>query len=238
MTLTETIITDRIPLRHRGKYFAWASIMGAVETVSGPLIDGVLSQRDAWRWIFLLNLPIVFIGFTGVILFLKLSLKQRSLIEKLLEIDYLGSFIFISSLTFSSCLYHGGRSNASMVFMAGTILQNRITSIAPCPSSLSLEALILITKISTIPASSPETTIFKHAFADSIRMVWAVMCGIAGFALIASAGFRANSLDREFSGEQGAVDGGKGSGSEDEEVVMNAPVVVVGRRWEFRSWGV
>ena len=42
---------------------------------------------------------IVAIGFLGVILFLTQSLKERSFAQKLREIDYLGSFIFVSSAT-------------------------------------------------------------------------------------------------------------------------------------------
>jgi MFS family permease len=35
MTLTETIITDLVPLRERGNYFALISIVWAIGTVSG-----------------------------------------------------------------------------------------------------------------------------------------------------------------------------------------------------------
>jgi MFS family permease len=59
----------------------------------------VLAQKGAWRWIFYLNLPIVAIGFIGVIFFLKLNLKRRSIRMQMMEIDFLGSFIFVASST-------------------------------------------------------------------------------------------------------------------------------------------
>ena len=99
IAITEIIITDLVPLRERGNYFALIGIVWAIGSVSGPLIGGALAQVGAWRWIFYLNLPIVAIGFTGIIVFLRLESRKRSLKQKLLEIDYLGSVAFLASST-------------------------------------------------------------------------------------------------------------------------------------------
>ncbi|MCJ1371476.1 hypothetical protein MMC20_002693 [Loxospora ochrophaea] len=99
IALTEILITDLVPLRERGNYFALISIVWALGSVSGPLIGGVFAQVNAWRWIFYLNLPIVAIGFAGIIAFLKLERRKLSLREKLLEIDYVGSAIFLAATT-------------------------------------------------------------------------------------------------------------------------------------------
>jgi MFS family permease len=115
MTLTQTLITDMIPLRQRGNYFALIAIMWAIGSVSGPLVGGVLAQVGAWRyiptgfgrkllilsirWIFYLNLPIVAIGFVGVIAFLDLEQNDKSLRERFSEIDYFGTFLFVGSTT-------------------------------------------------------------------------------------------------------------------------------------------
>lgn len=99
IALTEILITDMVPLRERGNYFALISIVWAIGSVSGPLIGGALAQAGAWRWIFYLNLPIVAIGFAGIIAFLKLESRKRTLKQKLREIDYVGSVIFLGSST-------------------------------------------------------------------------------------------------------------------------------------------
>jgi len=99
IALTEILITDMVPLRERGNYFALISIVWAIGSVAGPLVGGALAQAGAWRWIFYLNLPIVAIGFAGIIAFLKLEGRTRSLKQKLREIDYLGSVIFLASST-------------------------------------------------------------------------------------------------------------------------------------------
>lgn len=99
ISITEVIITDMVPLRERGNYFAGISIVWAIGSVAGPIVGGALASRGAWRWIFYLNLPIVAISFAAIIAFLKLDHVPRTLREKLSQIDYLGSTIFIASST-------------------------------------------------------------------------------------------------------------------------------------------
>ena len=99
IALTEILITDMVPLRERGNYFALISIVWAIGSVGGPLIGGALAQGGAWRWIFYLNLPIVAIGFAGIITFLKLDSRKLSLKQKIVEVDYFGSVVFLGSST-------------------------------------------------------------------------------------------------------------------------------------------
>lgn len=49
MSLTETLITDMVPLRQRGDYIALISIVWAIGTVSGPPLGGLMAQGGAWR---------------------------------------------------------------------------------------------------------------------------------------------------------------------------------------------
>jgi len=97
--LTETLITDLVPLRERGKYFSIISAVWAIGSVSGPVVGGTFAQHQAWRWLFWINVPIAGIGFVGIITFLNLKKRKGSLRDKITEIDYLGSLIFIVSLT-------------------------------------------------------------------------------------------------------------------------------------------
>lgn len=97
--LTETLVTDLVPLRERGKYFSIISAVWAIGSVSGPVVGGVFAQNQAWRWLFWINVPIAGIGFVGIIMFLNLEKRKGSLKDIMVEIDYLGSLIFIVSLS-------------------------------------------------------------------------------------------------------------------------------------------
>ena len=52
--LSELLIYDLVPLKERSKCFAIALSMGAIGTIVGPPLDGVIAQRD-WWWIFYLT---------------------------------------------------------------------------------------------------------------------------------------------------------------------------------------
>ncbi|KAK2616255.1 hypothetical protein QQS21_000890 [Conoideocrella luteorostrata] len=97
--LTAVLITDLVPLRRRGKFYALISVVWAVGSPIGPIIGGVLSQKDAWRWIFWMNLPIVGVGMLGIAAFLRLSRHRLTLVEMLGCFDYPGSFLFVASAT-------------------------------------------------------------------------------------------------------------------------------------------
>ncbi|MCJ1366609.1 hypothetical protein MMC16_005738 [Acarospora aff. strigata] len=99
MVLSEIIVTDLIPLRFRGNWFAIIAAMWALGTVSGPLVGGAFAQKVSWRWIFWINLPFLGAAFILVPLFLKLNFKPGRLSEQLMRVDWVGSVIFVGSAT-------------------------------------------------------------------------------------------------------------------------------------------
>jgi MFS family permease len=62
ISLTEIIITDLVPLRHRGTWFGYQSAIWAIGSVIGPIIGGAFAQRASWRWIYWINLPIALVS--------------------------------------------------------------------------------------------------------------------------------------------------------------------------------
>lgn len=99
IVLTEIIVTDLVPLRQRGKWFGFVSMMWALGSVSGPLLGGGFSQNVSWRWIFWINLPFCGIAFILIPLFLRLNQKTGSFLTKLRRVDWIGSFVFVASAT-------------------------------------------------------------------------------------------------------------------------------------------
>jgi hypothetical protein len=97
--LVEIIACDMVPLRERGKYLGMVLSSGAVGSTLGPIIGGVIAERD-WRWIFYMNLPLG--GLTLLVqgIFLRLNAKKNPTWgSALAKIDYIGGFLFIASLS-------------------------------------------------------------------------------------------------------------------------------------------
>lgn len=99
IVLTDIIITDIIPLRERGKWFGFVSIMWAIGSVTGPVIGGAFAEKVSWTWIFWINLPFIGIGAVLVPPFLKLHGRQEDFRDKVKRVDYIGSVIFVGSVT-------------------------------------------------------------------------------------------------------------------------------------------
>ena len=53
------IVTDTFPPQRRGAAFGVQTTIAGCFMASGPLVGGFFSQVVSWRWIFLINLPIV-----------------------------------------------------------------------------------------------------------------------------------------------------------------------------------
>ncbi|KAI0839334.1 MFS general substrate transporter [Hypoxylon sp. FL0890] len=109
-----TIIAATVPIASRS--LLNGVIMGCfgVGQAVGPLIGGALTQGLTWRWCFYINLPV-----GGLVVFLfvfvvrlpvsRLSEKRMSLLERVLEIDFVGFLIFAAgSIMFLIGLQGGG----------------------------------------------------------------------------------------------------------------------------------
>ncbi|MCJ1403034.1 hypothetical protein MMC11_006256 [Xylographa trunciseda] len=97
LALGQVILTDIVPLRQRPIYLGVNQIAWALGSICGPLIGGLFVQHTTWRWIFYLNFPFCGIGFLTVPLVMRLQVKRASLKERLLYVDWIGGFLFISS---------------------------------------------------------------------------------------------------------------------------------------------
>ncbi|KAF3012632.1 hypothetical protein E8E14_010205 [Neopestalotiopsis sp. 37M] len=109
IVLLEILISDLVPLEHRGTWFSINAAMWGIGTATGPLIGAGFAQEVSWRWIFWINLPIVGLGMIFVTLFLKQAQVPGQIVEKLKKFDWLGSALFsVSSASFLFGLTTGG----------------------------------------------------------------------------------------------------------------------------------
>ncbi|OAL35450.1 hypothetical protein AYO20_05300 [Fonsecaea nubica] len=98
MAMTEIVITDLVPLRYRGQWAGIIAGMWSIGSVSGPIIGGAFAQVQ-WRWIFWLNLPFIGIGAVMIPLFLRLNVIPQSIAAKLRRVDWIGTVVFVGSMT-------------------------------------------------------------------------------------------------------------------------------------------
>jgi len=56
--LIETVVTDLVPLRERGKYMSIVYLGATVGATIGPFLGGVITEWSTWRWCFYLNVPV------------------------------------------------------------------------------------------------------------------------------------------------------------------------------------
>ena len=97
--LVDLITCDLVPMRERGQYLGIMLSTAGIGTTIGPLIGGAIAQAN-WRWVFWINLPIAGSALVAMAMFLRVKHnKEPSWIAALARIDWVGSFIFICSIT-------------------------------------------------------------------------------------------------------------------------------------------
>ena len=95
----------------------------------------------------------------------------------------------------------------------GVIFQNRMNAELrdyPDLAGDSADVISLIKQMRSLPQGDPLTLILRYAFAKSIKIVFAVMCGLAVLALFATVFIKGYNLNQALATEQGFVDGGRG----------------------------
>ena len=118
-----------------------------------------------------------------------------------------------SSMAFAVSLFVFFRSLGQCVGVAvgGATFQNQISqhlhaipTVAANASDLSKDNNALIQLIRSLPDGAEKSALL-HAFADSLKIVWVVLCSLSGLALIGSMCVRRVSLDRAHHTEQRLV---------------------------------
>ncbi|KAI9644961.1 hypothetical protein NHQ30_006996 [Ciborinia camelliae] len=96
--LSDIIICDIVPPRHRSSYLSAVLSTAAIGTTIGPVIGGALAEVQ-WRWIFWLNLPISGVGLLAILLLLNVKyIRSPTWGHALARVDFLGNAIFIPSM--------------------------------------------------------------------------------------------------------------------------------------------
>ncbi|KAL5599971.1 hypothetical protein FOVSG1_007783 [Fusarium oxysporum f. sp. vasinfectum] len=99
LALTYVIATDLVSLRERGKWFGLISLNWAIGSILGPLIGGALVEVS-WPWLFWINLPFCGLAYIAIPITMRIKRKgDTSVNTKIKEFDWIGTIIFVGSLT-------------------------------------------------------------------------------------------------------------------------------------------
>ncbi|KAJ6104387.1 hypothetical protein N7523_010707 [Penicillium sp. IBT 18751x] len=134
MTVAQTIVSDIVPLRERGKY---QGILGAVVAIAngiGPVIGGALASisQDSWRWIFRLNLPLTVVTMLAVFFFMPLRKVEGDWKLKLKAIDFVGALLALggTSVLLLGLNWGGGEYQWDSVHVIATLAVGFTISVA------------------------------------------------------------------------------------------------------------
>ncbi|KAH0836447.1 MFS general substrate transporter [Lanmaoa asiatica] len=107
--LTGIILADLVTLQERGVYAGLFGLTWCLAASVGPIVGGTLAEHGLWRWIFYLNLPITLVACVLTILLLDLPIPQGSYREKFTQMDWIGTYLVISStVAYTTALSWGG----------------------------------------------------------------------------------------------------------------------------------
>jgi EmrB/QacA subfamily drug resistance transporter len=92
-SVSQVVIADIIPPRHRGRYQGYMSTTFLVSTALGPVLGGFFAEHMTWRWAFWINLPLGAIAFFVI----DRQLRKLNITTHARSIDWLGAFLVLCS---------------------------------------------------------------------------------------------------------------------------------------------
>lgn len=78
LTTLLAVVADVAPPDKRARYSAALGAIAPFSMIIGPWVGGIVTDHLGWRWIFLLNLPVIALAITGAVLLLRLPAVSRS----------------------------------------------------------------------------------------------------------------------------------------------------------------
>jgi DHA2 family multidrug resistance protein len=97
--MSQAILADAFPPRHRGMAFAFYGIAVVFAPAIGPTLGGWITDNFSWHWVFLINVPVSIVLFSLIGTMISdpphLVEERRSLLRRGVRFDYLG-FAFLT----------------------------------------------------------------------------------------------------------------------------------------------
>jgi EmrB/QacA subfamily drug resistance transporter len=170
ITLSQTVISDLVSPRERGRYQGLFAGVFATCSVAGPLLGGLITDALSWHWIFYVNLPV---GAAAMVLIgVGLQHRRNRVVH---QVDYLGALL----LSLATCcgllaLSWGG---TTYPWASSTVLGLGGSAV------VSLGLLVLIERRAAEPLLPP------RLFSSRIFVLSVLVIGLAAMGLFAAAVF-------------------------------------------------
>src|SRR6201995_4789003 len=124
MPIVQTIISDVVSPRERGKYQAYFSGVWVAAGIGGPVLGGVFADHLHWSMIFWINVPLSL----GALALLLPKMAKIPVFHRKREVDWLGGLLLMASaVVFMLVLTWGGNR---FLWLSPTILAMLGASIA------------------------------------------------------------------------------------------------------------
>lgn len=78
LTTVIAIVADVVPVESRARYQAMLAAVAPVAMIAGPTLGGVITDHLGWRWIFLLNVPLITVSLVVTAAVLRLPRRSTS----------------------------------------------------------------------------------------------------------------------------------------------------------------
>ncbi|KAK3809195.1 MAG: major facilitator superfamily domain-containing protein [Benniella sp.] len=91
-SLSNIIIADLVSIRDRGKFQGFISAVFAISALVGPVMGGAFVDKVSWRWCFWIQVALAIITVPTMAIMLKLPRPKGNIWEKIVSIDWAGTF--------------------------------------------------------------------------------------------------------------------------------------------------
>lgn len=126
--ITSALLMSAFPKSQWGKALGFSVGIGLIFFMLGPILGGIFAERYDWRYVFLLNLPIAFLGLIMVLKYpKKREIKEQKVKKFAKKFDYLGAiFLGLSMGSINIGLMQGAKwgwgSLNTFFFFVATVL--------------------------------------------------------------------------------------------------------------------
>ncbi|KAG0358055.1 major facilitator superfamily domain-containing protein [Gamsiella multidivaricata] len=99
-SLSNIIIADLVSIRDRGKFQGFISAVFAISALVGPVMGGAFVDKVSWRWCFYIQVALGAITIPTMAIMLKLPRPKGDVWQKLVAIDWAGTFFMATTTVF------------------------------------------------------------------------------------------------------------------------------------------